>query len=291
MLFDRNTERQGGIFFYSAKRDGVGSLPPRRLDHPLSFHSFHKLVSRTETRFTATQTPWGIFPLPKKEEGATLATRALRFPDPCHLLSEVRRSSKRGQTEAWLVSHWLETCKLHVPRTDRVWFQRVDVRHPPFGRENEKKKRSNLGSNKETRSCSAIRTRGCTMQHCKLYASSPQQLLCMHSGVRLFSIKPPGNWPIVWLRVPSAWPALGGFPFGEGSPFRWRQTRLLRQVAERIAKRRDDPGERLLTRTRKGEAREEVVPTPVDRSALGWNQACLSSYINYALNTRTPTWC
>jgi len=25
----------------------------------------------------------------------------------------------------------------------------------------------------------------------------------------------------------------------------------------------------------------------VDRSALGWNQACLSSYINYALNTRT----
>lgn len=28
------------------------------------------------------------------------------------------------------------------------------------------------------------------------------------------------------------------------------------------------------------------LPTPVDRSALGWNQACLSSYINYALNTR-----
>lgn len=27
--------------------------------------------------------------------------------------------------------------------------------------------------------------------------------------------------------------------------------------------------------------------TPLNRSALGWNQACLSSYINYALNTRT----
>lgn len=31
---------------------------------------------------------------------------------------------------------------------------------------------------------------------------------------------------------------------------------------------------------------EKVVVAPVDRSALGWNQACLSSYINYALNTR-----
>lgn len=37
------------------------------------------------------------------------------------------------------------------------------------------------------------------------------------------------------------------------------------------------------------EAKEEVL-APVDRSALGWNQACLSSYINYALNTPTPTW-
>lgn len=35
------------------------------------------------------------------------------------------------------------------------------------------------------------------MQHWKLYASSPQQLLCMHSGVYLFLIKPPDNWPIV----------------------------------------------------------------------------------------------
>lgn len=55
---------------------------------------------------------------------------------------------------------------------------------------------------KETRcfhdelSSSAIRTRGCSMQHWKLYASSPQQLLYMHSGVRGFLMKPSGNWPI-----------------------------------------------------------------------------------------------
>lgn len=146
-----------------------------------------------------------------------------------------------------------------------------------------------MGSNKETRSCSAIRTRGCTMQHCKLYASSPQQLLCMHSGVRLFSIKPPDNWPIVWLRDRSARPALGGFPFGEVS----RSTRETRSPAGDCAVR-ETATIRASASSRgnaKREAKEDEVPAPVDRSALGWNQACLSSYINYALNTRTPTWC
>ena len=49
----------------------------------------------------------------------------------------------------------------------------------------------------------------------------------MHSGVRLFSIKPPDNWPIAWLRVPTARPAplrvplpVCGFPFGEELPVR-----------------------------------------------------------------------
>lgn len=40
---------------------------------------------------------------------------------------------------------------------------------------------------------------------------------------------------------------------------------------------------------RRTRGRSHTLPAPVDRNAFGWNQACLSSYINYALNTRART--
>mgnify|MGYP004598018531 CR=1 FL=1 len=103
----------------------VPLVPPRPATIPLSFDSFHKLVSRTETRFTALSRP-----TTHKHQARFLLAENLskkcypvysgtpRFPDPCATCcSEESRSSKRGQTEASLVNHWLETGKLHVART------------------------------------------------------------------------------------------------------------------------------------------------------------------------------
>lgn len=127
-LFDRNTERPVEFFHFASaicfvRRSVVPSSSPRSpavlpLVSQASFTHRNTFHRHTNTRQV-------FFPAEKK--GATLLLGHYVFPDPCHLLSEVSRSSKPGQTEASLVSHWLETGKLHVLRTDRVWFERVDV--------------------------------------------------------------------------------------------------------------------------------------------------------------------
>lgn len=93
---------------------------------------------------------------------------------------------------------------------------------------------------------------------------------------RGFLIGPPCNWPTGPPRVPRLVPRR----------FEMHTRRVQRRAIEIEMSRYRERGDEYFARFDSRRKKEKVVVAPVDRSALGWNQACLSSYINYALNTR-----